>query len=252
MLANERQNRICEMIQSQGALTTASLVKLFSVSLETVRRDLLYLEQEGKLKRVHGGAVIKNDMKPFKALGERNKEFSEQKRELSVKATEFISEGDIIAIDSGSTANIFADTLKERFSALTVVTHSVDVFEALRNHKNFSVILCGGFYLREENAFCGELAIEMLSGLHIKKAFIFPSAISLEFGICDFQKELYQIQKQLIRSSDEIFILADSSKFEKTGLLKINDMKTEYTYVTDSSIHGEILNIYKENGIKIY
>lgn len=252
MLAKERQDIIYDMIQNKGVVTTSTLVDFFGVSIETIRRDLLTMEQNEKLTRVHGGAVAKSGMKPFKELKERNKEFGKQKYELSSKAAEFVSDGDIVGIDSGSTAISFAGVLKERFSKLTVVTHCMDVFEILSGHKDFTVILCGGHYLREENAFYGELTLDMLNSLHIQKAFIFPSTISLKYGIYDYQKELYQIQKQMIRSSDEIYILADSSKFEKTGLLKLNNMKQEYIYITDHSLQDEIVKLYKETGLKIY
>ena len=252
MFANERQDKNYDMIQNNGAVTTANLVDFFCVSIETIRRDLLAMEQDGRLTRVHGGAVAKTAMKPFKKLRERNKEFEKQKYELSLKAAEFISEGDIIGIDSGSTAISFTEVLKERFSKLTIVTHSMDIFEMLSDYKDFSVILCGGHYLREENAFYGELTLNMLNSLHIQKAFIFPSAVSLENGICDYQKHLYQIQKQLIKLSNEIYILADSSKFEKAALLKLSNMKPDYIYITDSSLQNEIVKLYKENNIKIF
>lgn len=252
MFANERQDKIYEMIQNNGAVITAKLVDFFGVSIETIRRDLLAMEQSGRLTRVHGGAVAKTAMKPFKKLTERNKEFGKQKYALSEKAAEFISEGDVVGIDSGSTAISLSEVLKERFSKLTVVTHSMDVFEMLSNHKDFSVILCGGHYLREENAFYGEITRNMLQSLHVQKVFIFPTAVSLENGIYDYQNDLYQIQKQWLKSSEKIYILADSSKFEKTALYKLSDMNREYIYITDNSLRDEIAELYKENNIKIY
>ena len=130
-----------------------------------------------------------------------------------------------------------------------MITHSLDVFNIICN--KFSVILCSGYYLPEENSFYGPLALDMLKNLHMQKAFIFPSAVSIEFGICDYQKDLYQIQKQLIYSSDEIYILADSSKFEKKALLKLSDMKKEYTYVTDSNISEELKILYQKHNINL-
>lgn len=252
MFAKERQEKIYEMIQKNGAVTTSYLMNFFDVSVETVRRDLLAMEQRGQLSRVHGGAIAKSEMKPFMELRQRNKEYSEQKYQLALRATDFISNGDIIGIDSGSTAISFAEALKEKFSKLTVVTHSMDVFELLRDYKDFSVILCGGHYMRNENAFYGALVLEALSNLHIQKAFIFPMAISLEYGIYDYYEELYSVQKQIMKSSDDIYILADSSKFEKKALLKLSDMKTDYNYITDSFLSDELKKLYKENGIRIY
>ena len=250
MFAKERQDKIYDIIKSNGTVTTSALVNLFDVSIETVRRDLLEMERHGLLLRVHGGAVAVGNMKPFLNLNERNKEFTEQKRNLAIKASEFIAEGDIIGIDSGSTAISFAEVLKEKFSNLTVVTHSLDVFNILCDR--FSVILCGGYYSSNEKAFYGLLALGMLKNLHMQKAFIFPSAVSLEFGICDYQKDLYQIQEQMIKSSDEIFILADSSKFEKKALLKLNNMKTEYRYITDCNINSELEKLYREHNLNLY
>lgn len=252
MFANERQEKIYELLQKNGAVTTSGLVEAFKVSIETVRRDLLNMELEGRLKRVHGGAVAKNDMKPFFDLKKRNTEFEEEKEELSKKAMEFINEGDIIGIAEGSTAIFFSKALKENFSNLTIITNSLDVFNLLYNHMEFSVILCSGHFLKTENAFYGALTLEALSTLHIQKSFIFPSAVSLENGIGYYLEEFYQLQKEYIRRSDEVFVLADNSKFEKNALLKISDMNKNYIYITDSKLPDELMSLYKENDILIY
>lgn len=252
MLAQERQNKIYEMLQKNGAVTTSGLVKRFEVSVETIRKDLLFMEQKGQLSRVHGGAVIKSDMKPFLELQQRNKECSSQKNDLALKATEFISDGDIIGVDAGSTAISFAEAIKEKFSRLTVVTHSLDVFKILCNCKDFNVILCGGQYLRGENTFYGTLTLDTLSNLHMQKAFIFPWTVSLNYGIFDYLNELNQVRRQMLNSSEKVYILADSSKFEKKALFKIDNMRTDYYYVTDSLLSEELKNLYKQNNIQIF
>lgn len=252
MFAKERRDQIYLMLKKNNAVTTSNLVQRFGVSIETIRKDLLALEQAGQLVRVHGGAVAQNDMTPFLELKQRNQMCVEGKRALSLKAVEFICEGDVIAVDTGSTAILFAEALKQRFHRLTVVTWSRDVLDILCDHENFEVILCGGYYMRKENAFYGVFALDMLRNLHIPKAFLFPSAISVEFGICDYESELYQIQKQLIASSDEIYILADSSKFEKKALLKLADVNDRYYYITDDLLPAELEKLYKENHLKIF
>ena len=251
MFANERQQQVTEMIRKHGAVTVSTLMNTFGVSIETVRRDLLALEKQGVLTRVHGGAVTKNDMKPFLGLSQRNKEYEAQKRELALAAMSYIENGDIIAIDSGSTAIVFAETLRERFSRLTVVTHSLDVFHLLCNYNEIRVILCGGHYLRSENAFYGALTLDMLNQLHVQKAFLFPSAVSLDGGIADFEKDLFQVQRELFACADAVFVLADSSKFEKKGLLKVDDMRREYHYITDSNLSEELQQLYRENSIQL-
>ena len=252
MLAKERQNRIQKLLQKDGAVTTAGLVKQFDVSVETIRRDFLVMEQNGQLTRVHGGAVAGGEMTPFLDLEHRNKERYDEKKELSAVAARFVSQGDYIAVDTGSTAIAFAEALKERFTQLTVVTYSVDVFELLRDYRDFSVILCGGHYLKNEKSFYGSLTLEMLERMHVQKSFICPSAISMEFGICDYQQDLYPLEKKLMENSDSVFILADSSKFGKKALLKLEDMRREFSYITDGGLSAELKNLYAENGLRIY
>ncbi len=252
MFAEERQNIIHEYIQKFGAITTTKLMDEFNVSIETVRRDLILMEKRGLLKRVHGGAVEISGMKQFSELKERNKEFLEEKRKLSLTGSKFVNEGDIIFVDEGSTAIIFSEVLKERFSNLTVITNSLDVFNILCYHKDFNVILCGGHFNKKENAFYGSLVLNTLDKIHVQKAFIFPSAVSIEFGICDYQEELCLVQQQILKHSDVVYVLADSSKFEKSALLKLDDMKNEYIYVTDDKLPIGIEKLYGESNITIF
>ncbi|MBQ7840456.1 MAG: DeoR/GlpR transcriptional regulator [Lachnospiraceae bacterium] len=251
MLAKERHDSICELLKQNGAVTTAELVDRFGVSVETIRRDLLVLEQNQKLQRVHGGAVALEEMKPFMELSYRFNENDEQKKELARTAASFVRDGDVIGMDSGSTAVFLAEAFKERLSRLTVVTHSLDVFEILNSYKEFEVILCGGHFLRQENAFYGPVVINTLQQLHVQKVFIFPSAVSLQFGICDRQTQLFMVQQQLLHCGDSVYILADSSKFERKELLKLSEMQTNFTYITDSNIKPGLLKAYAEQNLKI-
>ena len=252
MLANQRQEKILKMLRKNGAVTASNLVETFGVSLETVRRDLLELERRGQLSRVHGGAVVKSDMKPFYDLDRRNSEFGAQKENLAGRAVEFISEGDVIAVDGGSTAIPFTEMLKARFTRLTVITYSYDVFKRLCHHADFTVLLCAGDFDRAENTFYGPHALHTLHSFHAQKAFIFPSAVSLEHGIYDYMANIYAMQIGMINCADEIYILADSSKFEKTGLYKLADMEKSYTYITDGQIPPQLLELYRQNEITIY
>ena len=252
MFAKERQHKILEMLKKSGAISTTDLVRQFDVSIETIRRDLLFMENSGLLLRVHGGAVQKGTMQTFSSLKSRNLEHSEEKSNLSKKAIEFISNGDIIGIDAGSTAISFAEEIRNNFSFLTIITHSLDVFNILSGHKDFEIILCGGNFIPEERSFYGPLTANMIDSLHFKKVFLFPSAVSLKFGISDFSTELFQIQQHLLKSADEVYVLADSSKFEKNAIMKLDNMRESYTYITDGNLPDDLKKLYEENNIKIY
>ena len=251
MLAKKRQDKICALLAENGAVRTATLVELFGVSLETVRRDLLQMEEKGLLQKVHGGAVATGEMQTFPSFSIRENTHEDEKRMLARHAMQYISEGDIIGIDSGSTAKVFASVLRESKEKLTVVTYSLDVFHLLAGYKSFSVILCGGQFLQSENAFYGNLSADMLQKLHMQKVFIFPSAISLRGGICDFQPEIFDMQRLLRMRGDRAFFLADSSKFEKKGFMQITEISAEDTLITDGALPETLRAIYRENGVNL-
>ena len=251
MLASERQRIICEKLNKNGAVTVSELINKLDVSVETVRRDLLSLEKKGLLSRVHGGAIPKAHLKPAGEFSVRKGENRSLKYELSNTALTLIENGDTIAVDAGTTAIEFAEVLKENFSELTVVTHSLGVFEILSEKKSIKTILIGGVFERGERAFFGTLTTDAYERLHVSKAFIFPTAVSISGGISDFNFELADVQRQILKIADKTVILADSSKFEKASLVRLSDVSPEHIYVSDSKLPESIFELYKENNLTI-
>lgn len=252
MLAKERQNQICEILKKSGTVETAKLADIFHVSVETIRKDLIILEKQNAIMKIHGGAIAKAALIPKQKLSERCEENHFKKISLALKATEFVSEGDIIGLDEGSTAIVFAEILKEKFSKLTVVTYSLDVMNILSECEGFEIILCGGNYMKDEQIFYGRQTLDALRSMHLQKAFVFPTAISLEFGICGYDDNILQIQNQLIQSADTVYMMADSEKFEKTAFQRLCDSDGNFIYITDDELNTDIKKAYEERNIKIY
>ena len=142
MLAIERQEQIVSQIRRNGAVRIHELTKQFGVSVETIRRDLLELERQDCLHRVHGGAVGIAVAKQYHRLEERTEENPQKKEELSGYAAGLIREGDVLMVDSGSTAIAFAKMLAEEFERLTVITYSLHVFEILKKKKKDLPFIC--------------------------------------------------------------------------------------------------------------
>lgn len=252
MLTDDRHERICELVSKKGSVTVTELTELYGVSDETVRRDLKRLEQSGKLRRVHGGAVARPGMKEFRALSARNDENSTLKSELCKKAMSFINDGDIISVDSGSTAAALAREIRGRFKNLKILTYSADVFNILHDDDGIEIYLAGGKYLRAEHCFCGMRTVEEIEKYHISKTFICISAVSMACGIQDYVEEIAPMQKALVENADRVFILADSSKIEKNAFFKICDAEKSFEYITDSAVDGAIAALYEENGYRLH
>lgn len=251
MLANERKAYICASLEKNGAVTTAQISGDLRVSIETVRRDFLALEQESRLIRVHGGAVSPVQSVERRSFSERTGVNCDKKQILSDTACEFIEEDDIIAVDAGSTAAVFAEVLCRRFQRLTVVTHSLDVFERLQSKNGFKIILIGGTYDAEEKAFCGVTALETYKTLHVNKVFVTPTAVSLQNGLSDCRDTLMAVERQMLYSADSVYVLADSDKFEKTALYRVAPMNARFVLVTDAGLSDELKALYGENGISV-
>ena len=252
LFANERYSIILDRIRINGSVTVSELVEEWGISTETIRRDLLCLEKQNQLQRVHGGAIALTNMKTFPNLSQRLQENKMQKEQLSEIATLLVKEGDIIAIDSGSTAIEFVRILKNRFKNLTIITHSIQNFEEIKLIDGFKPILIGGEYLQKEDVFYGVLALETIQKLHVSTCFLFPSAISLKHGVCDFIPEIVAVQKAYLEISDKAVFMADSSKFEKSALLKICNTSSAYTFITSNDLDDNIYKLYKSNDIVLY
>ncbi len=250
LFASERYEKILDLIQKQGSVTVAELMEMFDISIETVRRDLLQLEKARLLDRVYGGAVAVNQLCAFSTLPERLTNHKENKSLLCSAAVDLIRERDIIAMDSGSTALELADVIRTHFQELTIITNSPGVFQKL-NKEGFQLIMVGGQYLRSEDACYGTFALAVLKSLRVAKSFVFPSSVSLKHGVGSNIPELLDVQQALMQIADHVYIMADSSKFETTALIKLCDISAGCTFVTDAGLDEKITHLYEANNIKL-
>lgn len=251
MFADERKTKIADMLKRHSSVTTSELTETFGVSVETIRRDLESMEGQGLLKRVHGGAIAISRLQNYTSLSGRRREHQPEKHRLALKACSYIRDGDFIALDAGSTAYELAALLGERFRSLTVLTHSLEVMKILEEKENIRLILAGGFYLSAEKCFCGHLALDTVRQLHVSRCFIAPAAVSLNFGISDHMQELIAMQRAFLEIADQVYILADSSKFETCAPLKISGLEPDFFYITDSGLSDEVWEAYQKASINV-
>ncbi len=251
MLTEERQQKILEILEKQSSIKISELEKHFKVSNETLRRDLLALEAQKKLLRVHGGVISNTGVFTQKNFSKRHTENIEFKKELSLHAINFINEGDIIAVDSGSTAAIFCEVLTKHFKNLTVVMTSLKNLSILSKNDGFRLVLCAGELDRETETFSGMLTTESIRRLHISKAFVFPAAISLKHGLTEFDAPSIEVQKAMLEVSEKCFVLADHSKFEIGVLYKAFDLTSDMTVITDHALNDDLYTHYINAGIDI-
>jgi DeoR/GlpR family transcriptional regulator of sugar metabolism len=251
MLARERYDKIINILELDGSVKTSKLSKVLNVSLETIRRDLDVLHKEGKLRKVHGGAVLEKEKINVLPYTLREDSMKEEKVEISKITFEMIDTGDVIGLN-GSTTNIqLAKMLKNSNKEITVVTNSYLISQELIENPKIQLITVGGRYDREEFAFFGDNSVKFLEQFSVNKAFLSVGGVTLKRGITDFSEKEVQISKKFVEIADEIIVVADSSKIGNNSLIKICDLEEVNVIVTDSKIDKRIKTEYSKNGIEV-
>jgi DeoR family fructose operon transcriptional repressor len=251
MFAEERYEKIMEHLKKDRSIKVSILTKEFGVSIETIRRDLEFLEKEGYLKRVHGGAVLEEVNSRELTFTVRETKNKKEKQEIAQKATRFVTEGQSIAIDVSTTNTEFAKALKSKFKRLTVLTNSMIITKELSTMPDYTILFAGGVVRNEEMCTVGDYAEQFVSQFHIDTFFMSMSGISLTKGLTDYGLGEVQVKKKMLEVAQQSIVLADSSKFDVVSLLKISDFNQISRIITDSNIHQNILDKYMEYGVEI-
>ncbi|GAA0725761.1 DeoR/GlpR family DNA-binding transcription regulator [Clostridium malenominatum] len=251
MLAQERYEQILSILNSEGSVKVSKLTKLFNVSIETIRRDLEYLEKEGHLERVYGGAVLNKVGNNQLKFENREKEFTNEKIEVANIAARYVAEGQSLAMDASTTNLEIAKVLKTKFKKLTILTNSLAIANELLDMDKYTIILTGGVLKNDEFSLVGDITLKYIENFNINTAFISVSGVSLKEGLTDFIFEHLQIQKKFIEISQNVIVLADSSKFDSVSLLKVCNLDEVNMIITDSKIKKNVLEKYLNSGIEI-
>ncbi len=249
MLAIERKEKIIELLQVNYSLSVAELKNKLKVSEATIRRDLSELEQSGEIKRAHGGAVLNHTWQKEQSYNEKAIAALEEKKEIAAIAAQYIKDNDTIILDSGTTTiQLIPYLLKKK---LTIVTNSIMAAYELSGHENIEMIVTGGQSREITKALVGDIAINALEGIHVNKVFLGTNAINLKIGLTTPNMEEAKIKRKMAQVANEVFVLADSSKFNKANFAKIIDILEVDYIITDSKLPQTQLKSYIENGVKI-
>jgi DeoR family fructose operon transcriptional repressor len=251
MLAAERKMRIVEFVKENRSASVALLSKHFDVHEVTIRRDLAEIEQEGLLRRTHGGVILEQGSSMEPSFLERSNNQVDQKKRIAKKAAELIEDGDIIILDSGTTIFHIVPHLSAR-SNLTVVTNDINIAAELRG-MDFKVIVTGGELYRDSYVLNGMYADLILGKLNVQKAFIGTWAIHPVYGLT-YHDPVYITTKQaMIRAAREIIVLADDTKIGKVALHSLAPIHEIHTFITGAeALNADpYLKQFKDQGIHV-
>ncbi|MBM7573244.1 DeoR family transcriptional regulator [Aquibacillus albus] len=233
MLVAERQQKIVELVKERKSIRVTELSNIFSVTEETIRRDLEKLEKEGKLSRSHGGAV---SVEPSDSVelpySEREITNVKEKNEIALEAVKQVVEGDRVILDASTTAWYMAKALPNM--PMTVLTNSIKVAMELSGKKEITVISTGGTLLPESLSYVGPLAESSLEAYHVNKAFISCKGLHLDRGISESDEQQARVKKKMIDIADVVYIMIDHSKFGVQAFSRLNSLEVIDHIITDS------------------
>ncbi len=232
MSPSQRREKIISHVNETGKVDIEQLSEMFKVSQMTIRRDLVQLEQDGKLIRTHGGAVSPRSLTletPY--LNKETKNVIE-KRNISKKAVEFIPNEASILLDSGTTTLELARQLVNR-KDLTIITNDIKIASELVD-SSLKVIVTGGDLQNNVGALFGAQTQEFLRGIHVDMFFLGAHAIDIQAGVTAPTLEKALVKKLMMEAAEETWLLADSSKINHKAFSKVSSLADLNGFITDN------------------
>ncbi len=248
MLKEERQQKIVNEVELHNRILLIDLAEALDVSIDTVRRDVKELDAEQKLRKVHGGAISMG----FTANSARNEHVYALDAKLKIvdKAIMLLKNGGVIFIDGGTTCLEFARMLPTHLE-LTCFTLSLPVAMELSSKPNVTTIFIGGQIAKDAQIAIGANAIHNLSEIKVDYSFIGTGYVDATFGLTEFDWDIVQLKKAVIKAAKKTVLLCISEKLNSQHRYKTCDITAINMMVTELEPQNDRLNAFKNIEIKI-
>lgn len=231
-LTAERRNKIAKILMKEGSIKVGDLSKRFNVSTETIRKDIIYLDEEGLAHKSFGGAVAPKSLVE-KSIDEKELSGSEEKAEIAFKAASLIAPNSSVLLDAGSTTKALARQLALQ-SGLKIFTNSVTIAALLAVSEN-DLFITGGRVRKSSKAAVGAWGELALERIHVDYAFLGSDGFQGLPGPSAVSYTETQFKSWAVQAADRVYTVADSSKFETNGLFSYAPWKDITALITN---HG--------------
>ena len=250
MLAEERRQRLLNYVSEHGVAQIGELCQTLSVSEATVRRDLNRLEGDGIIRRVHGGAAMRQMDEGEPPALQRATEQYVAKHLIGRAAADLVSDGETIVLTSGTTTEAMTAHLGAK-KDLTVITNAINVAYQLARFPHIAVIVLGGSLRHSEMSLLGHLTEEALGELRADKVFHGTYGLDPDEGLTGTYLLEVRTDRRLMQVGREVIILADHTKFTQRGPVRLAQIGVVSTVITDSRTPEKDVNRLHERGIRV-
>jgi len=249
MQFSKRHSEILRILREEGTCSIIDLSQRLSVSLETIRRDVKPLANNGEVLKMHGAVALPYQMgeAPFER---RMRENAQAKKAIARQAASHIQDGDTVMLDTGTTTSLLArELLKKR--GLTIVTNSSDIARTLATVNGDTVFMAGGELHGDNGAAFGPVAIEFIQRFKVHHAIISIGAVDSENGMMDYRLDEAEFAAMVLSRGDNAMIISDHSKFGRSGLIKVCDFSSVDIVITDKQPNSDFQEIFREHDVRV-
>jgi DeoR/GlpR family transcriptional regulator of sugar metabolism len=250
MTAEQRKQKISELLKENDSVRVTDLSQYFNVSEVTIRSYLEDMEKKGLLARVHGGAV--SSYKPYYSmnLNQRLETNQTEKVEIAEKIATLIRPNDTIMLNSGTTTLLAFRKFPAEYD-LNIVTNSISIALEASSNPNYNVILIGGSVNTKYQFTYGHDAIKQLKNYHADKLILSVDGIDTARGFTTYYNKESTVDGAMIEQSDSCIVAADRSKFGHSAFVKISDVTVADYIVTNASVNPNHIEELKPLGVTV-
>ncbi len=244
-----RRQEILGIARSQGRVGVEELAERFSVSPQTIRKDLNDLCDRRLLTRMHGGAVIASSVEN---IGYEARRFiaQDEKRAIGTAAAEVIPNNTSLFVNIGTTTEEVARALLDH-EGLLVITNNINVANILYRHPRIDVIVAGGPVRRSDGGIIGGAAVDFIRQFKVDYAIIGASAIDEEGALLDFDYREVRVSQAIIGNAREVILVSDRLKLERSAPVRIGDISQVDVFVTDQMVSAPLFDLCRTHGVRV-
>lgn len=243
-----RHTKLLEIVNGNKRIEVAKLAEMLNVSQVTIRKDLRVLEGKGLVCREHGYAVVRSS----DDINNRLAFHYDIKRKIAKAASQLVSNGETVMIESGSCCALLAEELANNKRDVTIITNSVFIASYIREAPYAKIVLLGGDYQTESQVLVGPITRRAAEEFFVDKLFVGTDGYVPKIGFTANNLMRTETVKAMAESADKLVVLTESSKFSEQGV--VAQFKTdEVDYVfTDSEIPNDMLELLENNKIDVH
>lgn len=247
MKIRDRQARLIEIVRTEEQASVERLAGLLEASRETIRRDLTHLAGLGKIRKVHGGAVMPT-VPGEPGFQQRLTQNAPAKAAIAKTAAGLFRPGEALFIDTGSTTLFFAEEIAQ-VGGMTIITNSTEIARVIDTaDTGHRVFLLGGEYRAGNSQTVGTMVAEQIRSFRAHHAVLTVGALDGRSGAMDFNLEEAQVARAMIAQSRQVTILADHSKFGALASFEVCSLDRIDTLVCDGTVPESIRATIQDQG----